>query len=107
MYATVARLAPVLSTASAIASACNESDGIVRKNRLSSGKSSSRLAEAVGEQATTPASMISPRPASALVDDAGPMIASTLRLEQRGDGRVDPDTGHPSSAWTSTTPCPP
>ncbi len=57
--------------------ACNESLGMVRKKSPSSGNSSSASAEAVGPQVSTPASTDAVRVLRVLVDDVGPMMAST------------------------------
>ena len=72
-----ALLVPDDSTNDASASACSESLAIVRMNKPLSGNESRARAVAVGLHVRTPASTAVPSVASVLVEEVGPMIAST------------------------------
>ena len=61
----------------AMAMACSESVAMLRKNSPSSGKPSSAMAVAVGEQVTMPFATATSSAPSAVFDEVGPMIAST------------------------------
>ena len=64
-----------------MASACSESLGTVRKNNPLSGKSSSDIADAVGEHVSTPAWVAVESDERTFSEEVGPMIASTpLRI---------------------------
>ena len=94
----------------ATATACRESLGTVRINSPLSGKSSSESAAAVGEHVSTSFSTATLRVPSSVVDEVGPMIASTpcctsVCTDTRASAAVSPSSSTTTcTGWPSTPP---